>query len=66
MYTLHIPSMTCGGCARHVTGAVKALDAQAQVAVDLQSRIVRIASQQDADAIVRALDEAGYPAEQAA
>jgi len=63
---LLIQDMSCAGCVRSVTAAVKALDPQAAVNVDLDSKLAEIESSQPADAIIQALDEAGFPAERAA
>jgi len=56
-----IQSMSCGGCASRVAQAVKKLDAQAKIEVDLSSRTVRIESTEDRVAVTKALTEAGYP-----
>jgi len=63
---LLIQDMSCAGCVRSVAAAVKALDPQAAVNVDLDSKLAEIESSQPADAIIQALDEAGFPAERAA
>jgi len=34
MYQFHVPGMTCGGCARAVTNAIKAIDPAAEVTTD--------------------------------
>lgn len=56
-----IQSMSCGGCASRIAQAVKNLDAQAKIEVDLPSRTVRIESTEDRAAVTEALTEAGYP-----
>lgn len=61
---LHIDTMTCGGCARSVTAAIKDVDPAATVEIDLPARRVRIESAQPAARFTRALDEAGFPARQ--
>jgi copper chaperone len=63
---LLIQDMSCAGCVRSVTAAVKALDPQAAVSVDLDSKVAEIESSQAVDAIIQALDEAGFAAEHAA
>ncbi len=58
---LHIESMTCGGCARSVTAAVKEIDPAAVVEIDVPSRIVQIQTTQAAERITQALESAGFP-----
>ncbi|MDC8014447.1 heavy-metal-associated domain-containing protein [Tahibacter soli] len=57
-----VEGMTCGGCARRVTRAVQALDANAAVAVDLARGTVEVGSTADATAVAAAIAAAGYPA----
>lgn len=61
MQAFEIQSMTCGGCASHVTRAVKGLDPQARIEVDLKSRTVRIDTTEDRPSVMAVLTEAGYP-----
>jgi copper chaperone CopZ len=61
MTDFELKDMTCGHCAGRVTRAIKAVDAQADVEIDLATRRVRIASAADAQAFAEALAEAGYP-----
>ncbi|RIX80273.1 heavy-metal-associated domain-containing protein [Acidovorax cavernicola] len=56
-----IESMSCGGCAGRIARAVKQLDGQARIEVDLAARTVRIDSTEDRAAVADALTEAGYP-----
>ena len=62
MIELNVTGMTCGHCVRSVTEAVKALDPQAAVQIDLGSKRVSIDSRAAAEELIRALDAAGYPA----
>lgn len=62
MLKLNVPDMTCGHCAGAVAKAVKSVDANAEVAVDLASKTVSIETASDAEKIRRALEAAGYPA----
>jgi copper chaperone len=55
-----VQGMTCGQCVAAVTRAVKALDPQAEVKVDLAGGKVQVQSQQDHAAIARAIEEEGY------
>jgi copper chaperone len=62
MLELKVVGMTCGHCVRAVTEAVKAVDPEAGVHVDLGSKRVRVETERSADELMRALDAAGYPA----
>lgn len=55
-----VQGMSCGHCVGAVTQAVKSVDPQAEVKVDLASGKVEVRSQQDAAAIARAIEEEGY------
>lgn len=57
-----LPDLSCGHCVKVVTQAVHTVDPQAQVAVQLDARRVRIDSLQPAARFRHALAEAGYPA----
>jgi copper chaperone len=61
MISFRIEDMTCGHCASTITQAVKAVDPQAQVRVDLGSHLVQIEpATGTAAALQAAIDEAGY------
>ena len=64
MFQFTIPGMTCGGCARRVTNAILSVDPQAQIVTDPPSRDVKVISKANEQALLAALGEAGYPAEQ--
>jgi copper chaperone len=61
MLKLNVPDMTCGHCAGTVTKAVKGVDADAKVSVDLPSQTVSIETSADAEKIKSAIAAAGYP-----
>ncbi len=63
MLELTLPDMTCAHCVATVQRTVAALDAQAQVVVDLPAHRVRIDTTADPDAVRQALAEEGYPAQ---
>jgi copper chaperone len=65
MTELDVQGMSCDHCINAVTRAVKAIDAQARVDVDLARGRVRVEGSRAADELVKALDEAGYPAARA-
>jgi copper chaperone len=58
--TFQVQGMSCGHCVGAVTQAVKSVDPQAQVKVDLSSGKVEVQSQQDHAAIAKAIEEEGY------
>jgi copper chaperone CopZ len=59
---LIVNDMTCGHCQSLVTKAIKGVDGQAKINVDLASRLVQIDTSADLDEVQAALAEAGYPA----
>ena len=65
MPVFRVPDMTCQGCVRAVTGAVKDVDEAASVDVDLDSKQVRVTSAAPADALAEAMREAGFTVEAA-
>ena len=58
--TFQVQGMSCGHCVGAVTQAVKSVDPQAEVKVDLASGKVEVRSQQDPAAIAKAIEEEGY------
>jgi copper chaperone len=56
----HIETMECGGCARGVTAAIRAVDPAAEVVADPATRGVRVVTQAPRDRLVAALTEAGF------
>ncbi len=60
MPVFNVSGMTCSHCERAVTQAIKALDAQAQVKVDLASGTVEVQSSASEQAIRQAISEEGY------
>jgi copper chaperone len=58
--SFQVQGMSCGHCVGAVTQAVKSVDPQAEVKVDLGSGKVDVQSQQDRGAIARAIEEEGY------
>ena len=57
----HLDNMTCGGCARTVTKAIKMIDPDANVVTDPQVRLVQVQTSASQEQIVSALREAGFP-----
>ncbi|MDA1117269.1 MAG: heavy-metal-associated domain-containing protein [Proteobacteria bacterium] len=62
MIELRVEGMTCGHCVSAVTRAVKAVDPEANVRVDLEAGRVHVDGRSSADALGKAIAEAGYPA----
>ena len=60
---LQVQGMTCGGCVRHVNQALSHVAGVDAVDVDLKSGLVRVESSADSNALLAALDDAGYPAQ---
>jgi len=61
MLSFRVDDMTCGHCASTITKAMKAVDRDAKVAVDLGAHLVQVESAQaDARRLSAALTEAGY------
>ena len=55
-----ISGMTCDGCIKAVTGAIKAVLPTAEVVVDLDSGEVVVTGTADGDVIARAVNDAGF------
>jgi copper chaperone len=65
MPTFRVPDMTCGGCVRAITNAVKEADPAATVAAELETHLLRIDSAKPAEALADVLREAGFTPEPA-
>ncbi|WP_026615809.1 heavy-metal-associated domain-containing protein [Ensifer aridi] len=62
MHHLNVSDMTCGHCVSTVEKAVKLVDPNAKVAVDLEAQTASIDSQIGSDAFIAAIEAAGYKA----
>ncbi|NCT81705.1 MAG: heavy-metal-associated domain-containing protein [Comamonadaceae bacterium] len=61
MIAYQVNDMTCGHCVSIITKALKAVDHDARVQVDLATRRVQIEpSRADAEELAEAIKEAGY------
>ena len=58
-----VPDMTCGGCEKAVTAAVRRVDAAAGVSVDLDRKSVDVRSAAAPDAVAAAIRDAGFTVE---
>lgn len=62
MTTLSVPDMNCAHCKMAVESALKTLPDVGLVSVDLSTRSVEISGSVPIESLLRALDQAGYPA----
>ena len=61
--TYNVPAMSCGHCVNAITSEVQLLSGVAEVAIDLESKIVTVSgSELDDTAIREAITEAGFEA----
>ena len=60
MLRFQVQGMSCGHCVQAVTKAVHAVDAAAQVQVDLSGASVSVESKAAKEAIASAIQDAGY------
>lgn len=60
MYQFNVPKMSCGGCVRNITNAIKKIDDAAKVDVDLSARTVRVETAIPEAIIIKAVTDAGY------
>lgn len=63
MQIFKVQGMTCEHCVKAVTGAVQAIDATAQVQVDLAAGEVRVHTSHPVDQVLEAIINEGYKAE---
>ena len=59
---IHIENMTCGGCVRGVSAAIRAVDPVAEIAADPALRQVTVQSARPGAAFLPALEAAGFNA----
>lgn len=62
MITLDVPDMNCAHCKARVEQVVAALDGSATVGVDLDTHRLEVGGAVPLDALLAALQRAGYPA----
>lgn len=60
MIDFKVQGMTCGGCARGVTNALRRVDAEAVVNIDLPSKTVSVSSKSDVQQLKQAIEKAGF------
>lgn len=59
---LNVREMSCSSCVKHVTEALTAVAGVNAIDVDLDGGRVKVSGQADSQALISALDAAGYPA----
>lgn len=59
-HTFSVTGMTCGHCERAVTQAVKQIDPQAEISIDLATGRVEVGSIQPRDVLAAAIAGEGY------
>ncbi|MFC5698418.1 heavy-metal-associated domain-containing protein [Pseudomonas sp. GCM10022186] len=59
---LQVEGMSCASCVRHVSAALAPIAGVAEVSVDLAAGRVRVSGHADVQALLAALQDAGYPA----
>lgn len=62
MTTLSIPDMTCGHCKASVESALKSLADAGDITVDLAAKTATTTGPAAPAALLKALDEVGFPA----
>ncbi len=60
---LKVPSMVCNGCVDTVTKAIKGLDSDAKVEIDLSTKMVKVDGKPTDDSIKEAITSAGHTVE---
>ena len=63
MYNFQVKDMTCSHCVATVEKAVKSVDGDARVNIDLRTLAVKIESDEPASSFAEAISEAGYTGE---
>jgi len=65
MIALTIPKIRCEGCVASVEKAIHSVDATAAIKADIETRRVEVTTEANRQALLSALEAAGYPAEAA-
>lgn len=60
MIRFHVPNMSCSGCVRAVTAALRSVDPDTEVRADLTRREVVVEGTADPAALAQALRAAGF------
>ena len=60
MYEFKVDGMSCQGCVKSVTQAIKATDSKANVSVDLASKKVQVQTTLSQKEVEEIIEEAGF------
>ncbi len=60
MHEVKVSGLTCGGCVKSLSNALKAIDPNLEVDIDLSTQIVRINGKNSKEEITLAIEEAGF------
>jgi len=60
MFEFKVSGMTCGGCVKSLTNALKAFDINSDINIDLDSQTVRIDTSKSKEEITSTILDAGY------
>ncbi|WP_417244000.1 heavy-metal-associated domain-containing protein [Celeribacter sp.] len=63
MSLFSVPDMTCGHCSAAITEALEAVDDGVEIEANMQTREIDVRSTAGDAAILKALNDAGYPAQ---
>lgn len=61
MYQFTVDGMTCGHCASRIEKAVRSVDGQANVKIDIHTQRVSVESKVNEPELKAAIEKAGYP-----
>lgn len=59
-YELEVEGMSCEGCVKSITNALKELDSNLQISVSLKSKSVCIQTTSEKQSIVNVIEDAGF------
>jgi copper chaperone len=60
MHEFKVPNMSCGGCASRIQAALKRVDPDSTIVVNIPGRQVQVTSHADRQSLSKALADAGY------
>lgn len=61
MYELKVTGMTCGSCAGSMTYALRAVDPDVELKVDIKTQTVTVKSHLEKERIISVIEETGFP-----
>jgi len=59
-HSFSVPDMSCGHCAQTITKAVRSVDGDADIRIDLDAKRVTVESGSGEAALAAAIEEAGF------